>query len=143
MNNELLLNIALKIVIMIIRHNFFIKFIYCMLYLKYVYNANCNQYVVQKKYTNTIISCNSSNNTNDALLITWNKINDTNTKIVIYGKSGTVILGNNIEYLSYGFNTTTLLIKNVTLQDGGCYVCVFNFLYKNNDRCKTCVKIKN
>ncbi|AAF18021.1 gp141R [Rabbit fibroma virus] len=97
----------------------------------YAYAIYCTNTTTVYEHVNVTISCNNTgsrdNDSSNRLtfhLITWKK--DNKTTVAGYGPSGPAIGNKNkIEYLSTGYNTSTILIKNVTVKDSGLYYCIF------------------
>ncbi|AGU99823.1 m141R [Myxoma virus] len=93
----------------------------------YTYSARCTNTTTVSEHVNVTISCNKTGSSSKSSfhLITWKKDNTTN--IAGYGPLGPTIENKDkIEYLSTGYNTSTILIKNVSVEDTGLYYCIFN-----------------
>ncbi|AUI80714.1 ig domain OX-2-like protein [White-tailed deer poxvirus] len=121
----------------------FFKLVNLFIIIKYVHAIHCVHNITTKPYKDVYLSCNKTTPF-DSILITWEK---NNQSILYYGTMGPIIVDKfktKITYISNTFNTSMILIKNVSESDNGCYECTFNTLnIKFNDKGVICVNVSD
>ncbi|AYC44692.1 Ig domain OX-2-like protein [Moosepox virus GoldyGopher14] len=121
----------------------FFKLVNLFIIIKYVHAIHCVHNITTKPYKDVYLSCNKTTPF-DSILITWEK---NNQSILYYGTMGPIVVDKfktKIKYMSDTFNTSIILIKNVSESDNGCYECTFNTLnIKFNDKGVICVNVSD